>query len=163
MVDIEKIIEEENIILKKLSFRKNSENLKQIFDALDIKIKDFLTKEAITINKNGIFIMFVDTDKFHSDNRLRFTLAHEYAHIKLGHLDENLAFVFQDELTRMGADRNEIAANKLASQILMPKDIIEYYISIKKSIYEISKSLKVSESALIYRMKNLGYIIRYER
>lgn len=160
MVDIEKRIIDENIILKKMSFNQNNQLLKDIFKKLNVSINDVVLKNAITVKASDKYFMFINTDSFHSNKKLRFTLAHEYAHIVLGHLSKEVDYVCQDELSSRGVDRNEIMANQLASQILMPKDVVDYLVAEKKSVREISDYLVVSEPALRYRLNKLGYVIR---
>ena len=90
--------------------------------------------------------------------RQRFTIAHE-----LGHLFLNHGSKFRDtpEEYRISAyDPLETEANQFAAEVLMPNIAIEYLIK-KKDIYspdEMAKRLNVSEIAMKYRLKNLGWI-----
>lgn len=101
------------------------------------------SKYVITINKN------------HHANRQRFTMAHELGHYILNHGTK------EDTLYRNGeTDPDEIEANVFAAEILMPTGVIRHLIyeqGITK-VSELAEKLWVSESAMIYRLKNLGII-----
>ena len=61
--------------------------------------------------------------------------------------------------------KKEIEADKLALEILIPKKIIEKELAHKKTnfnadkINELSTKFKVSKTAMIVRLKDLGYYI----
>ncbi len=98
----------------------------------------------------------------HHENRQRFTIAHELAHFLLGHLNENQKEYrdFTNSFQTPNSDQKEIEANKLAAKILMPEDKL-YFLIYKKgitSVKELAKIMRVSEAAMEYRLKNLGWI-----
>ena len=98
----------------------------------------------------------------HHENRIRFTIAHELAHYLLGHLNKNHKQYrdFTDSFKNTNYNPKEIEANKLAAKILMPEDKLDFLIYKKgiTSIKELAKIMRVSEAAMMYRLKNLGWI-----
>ena len=98
----------------------------------------------------------------HHENRIRFTIAHELAHYLLGHLNDTQKEYrdFTDSFKNTNYNPKEIEANKLAAKILMPEDKLDFLIYKKgiTSIKELAKIMRVSEAAMMYRLKNLGWI-----
>jgi Zn-dependent peptidase ImmA (M78 family) len=98
----------------------------------------------------------------HHENRIRFTIAHELAHFLLGHLKENQTHYrdFTDNFKSSTYNPKEIEANKFAAKLLMPEDKLNFLIYKKgiTSIKELAKIMKVSEAAMVYRLKNLGWL-----
>lgn len=106
--------------------------------AYDFNIK----KYVITVNEN------------HHENRQRFTIAHELGHYALNHGSK------EDVLYRDGSsDPDEIEANAFATEILMPSAIIKHLIFEQNitTVQELAHKLWVSEQAMLYRLKNLGF------
>jgi len=95
-------------------------------------------------------------------NRQRFTIAHELGHFFLGHLDGHKK-MFRDTTKNYSLSTYDIyeqEANDYAARLLMPDDKISFLIE-TESIYDIqtlAKIFKVSEVAMTYRLKNLGWI-----
>lgn len=106
--------------------------------AYDFNIK----KYVITVNEN------------HHENRQRFTIAHELGHYALNHGSK------EDVLYRDGnSDPDEVEANAFAAEILMPSAIIKHLIFEQNitTVQELAYKLWVSEQAMLYRLKNLGF------
>lgn len=106
--------------------------------AYDFNIK----KYVITVNAK------------HHENRQRFTIAHELGHYALNHGSK------EDVLYRDGnSDPDEIEANAFAAEILMPSAIIRHLIFERDitTVQELAHKLWVSEQAILYRLKNLGF------
>ena len=111
------------------------------------------TEEGIVIRYNPM----------HHENRQRFTIAHELGHYLLGHLSGEESKQFRDvtrNFTSATYNPKEVAANRMAAQILMPADKLDFLIYKKgvTSIKELAKIMRVSEAAMLYRLKNLGWI-----
>ncbi len=93
-----------------------------------------------------------------SNVRQRFTIAHELGHFILGHggaYRDN-----PDEFSLANHNPLEIAANRFAAELLMPEDVLNYLV-VKEGISDIAKLadiLQVSQIAMQYRLKNLGWI-----
>lgn len=95
-----------------------------------------------------------------TEQRQRFTLAHELAHYYLGHGDQ----IDRTENLYRNSDKYlphlEREANQFAAEILMPRLAVNYMISHEKvfDIPELARAFDVSEIAMYYRLKNLGFI-----
>ncbi|MDO5531700.1 ImmA/IrrE family metallo-endopeptidase [Sutterella sp.] len=119
--------------------------------------------EANTPTHSGYFSSDEQTiyiNENESPVRKRFTIAHELGHFILGHGDS-------DRNTSIWSDRyspeqmeKETAANKFATELLMPRKAISAMINILHitDAAELRKHLGVSSSALQIRLKSLGYI-----
>jgi len=111
-----------------------------------------------------------------SDNRQRFTLAHELGHYFL-HILRGDQSEFSDtpmEFRRDGqSHKEEVEANKFAARLLMPscdiyaevahlvepdEDGISPYLSEETLVRELSKTFRVSEMAMQIRLRSLGYL-----
>lgn len=115
-------------------------------------------------------------NKKHSENRQRFTLAHEFSHHILGHDSSHRSNNADNYLHDYGLLSKERDANNLAANLIMPKVMIvalyekfleDNDLSLSKTLnyrqkedlYNyISRKLKVSKSAVGYRLLNLGLI-----
>ncbi|MGX2088593.1 ImmA/IrrE family metallo-endopeptidase [Xanthomonas axonopodis] len=89
--------------------------------------------------------------------RQRFTVAHELGHHFLAHGDRP-----RDTSTSFGlsADYVEVAANRFAAELLMPIGSVQMLV-VDHNITNIStlaQHFDVSEMAMMYRLKNLGYL-----
>ena len=98
----------------------------------------------------------------HHENRIRFTIAHELAHFLLGHLNENQKYYrdYARNFYTTTYEPKEVEANRLAAKLLMPEDKLEFLIYEKgiTSVKELARIMKVSEAAMVYRLKNLGWL-----
>ena len=93
-----------------------------------------------------------------SEQRQRFTLAHELGHY-WSHKDDRGDYGYvenRNELSSTGTDTKEIAANQFAAELLMPEKYIRSAWANGKSIQEIQSALNVSDAALGHRLVNLG-------
>lgn len=103
----------------------------------------------------------------HSENRKRFSIAHELGHYFLGHITGmHIDKIFRNELSSMAINKNEIEANNFAAELLMPTEEVENYItdlnennkmSLDDIIDKSSDYFKVSREAMRYKLKNLGF------
>ncbi|MDO5769293.1 MAG: ImmA/IrrE family metallo-endopeptidase [Psychrobacter sp.] len=94
----------------------------------------------------------------HHRNRQRFTLAHELGHFVLEHgekSDNSQTLYRQNNHT----DPVEIEANNFAAELLMPKTAISILIREESfGISELAEWFEVSEQAMYFRLKNLGWL-----
>ncbi len=93
-----------------------------------------------------------------SELRQRFTIAHELGHFVLEH-GEN----FRDPAHNFSLDNYqipEVEANRFAAELLMPRDALDYYVHEKNmdDIALLAKTFMVSEQAMLYRLRNLGWL-----
>lgn len=92
-------------------------------------------------------------------NRQRFTLAHELGHHVLlhGEREDSPVTLFRQEGTTSNL---EIEANAFAAELLMPKGVIDYVVEnvTKPTIQYMAEQFWVSEQAMIYRLRNTGWL-----
>lgn len=93
--------------------------------------------------------------------RIRFTIAHEFAHHMLGHTNGQKACFrdFSDGNHRYENPAIETAANRFAAELLMPEKAVTVAIERQgiTKISELASVFDVSESAMYWRLRNLGY------
>lgn len=96
------------------------------------------------------------------DVRQRFTLAHELGHHILGHVTPENPMKRDDSSSFRS---NSVAymereANQFAAELLMPKVALDHYILKKQesNIASLASKFQVSQVAMRYRLKNLGYL-----
>lgn len=142
------------------------------------KICDELGIEIYTIDAEDDFCGEIkydmDTRTFeiyvnnkHSDGRQRFTIAHELAHFFIHNNEVKILGISDSAMHRYNGKRGQVEreANELASKILMPKDLIlthiKDFIDEKTNdinIARMAQIFRVSESAMGYRLINLGIL-----
>lgn len=96
--------------------------------------------------------------------RQRFTVAHALGHFALGHLVGQTA-AFRDapsDFYSDVSDPKEVAANKVAAQLLMPENMVRFVIEQKliTSLPHLANVFNVSQSAMGCRLKALGIGLR---
>jgi Zn-dependent peptidase ImmA (M78 family) len=110
----------------------------------------------------GVRILGVNS--LHHPNRQRFTLAHELGHLLLHprelerqlHLDKGS--LYRDTLSSEGTDPFERTANAFASELLMPKRLIERAIDPRldleddDAVARLARKFRVSITAMHYRL-----------
>lgn len=90
--------------------------------------------------------------------RQRFTIAHELGHYSLNHgsamRDTSNAFSLNNY------DNKEVEANQFAAELLMPQSAIKEQVMQKgnKTLNGLARIFEVSQVAMRYRLKNLGWI-----
>jgi len=98
----------------------------------------------------------IEINSHHSENRRRFTLAHEISHYLL-HRDKIGDGLTDDMLyrSRLG-DFIETEANRLAAELLMPRMLVKtLFRSGIQSLSQLCEMFKVSEAAMRIRLKQL--------
>jgi len=152
-IDPKEVAKKYNIDVKPIKGKKNKwlGNIEYIPDDLC----GYIEKDE----NNNITIYY---NPYHHENRIRFTIAHELAHFLLGHLNENKKEYrdTKDSFKNTTYDPKEVEANKIAAKLLMPEDKLDFLIYKKgvTSVKELARIMKVSEAAMVYRLKNLGWI-----
>lgn len=99
-------------------------------------------------------IIKINTSENHL--RQRFTMAHELGHFVLNHGSR-----FRDPVSNFFSDipdEKEVQANRFAAALLMPEPAIRFFIKNEKNptTQKLAEYFKVSSTAMIYRLKNLG-------
>ncbi|WP_436950175.1 ImmA/IrrE family metallo-endopeptidase [Staphylococcus xylosus] len=148
-------------------------NIDEIIKAFGLSIKEDKLSDEISGQLKDTTII---VNRNHSENRKRFTKAHEFAHYILKHNGSNYRTLSEKEYKNPNDYYNEIEANAFAADILMPaiqiETLYEKFLDInnldqstnltsqqKQKLYEyVASKLKVSESAASYRLINLGLI-----
>lgn len=97
-----------------------------------------------------------------SQNRQRFTLAHEIGHHMLGHVTKDNSQC-RDNVNNFSSEVHsslEQQANNFSAQLLMPEEALKIMIFRKgvTDIGELARNFQVSEAAMYYRTKNLGLL-----
>lgn len=121
---------------------------------------------AITKDETGKIEILVNEND--SEDRKRFTIAHELGHYFL-HMKNTPKYERVDMHRSTACTTNvpqEIEANTFAAALLMDKDTIykkfksarEFGLSNMECVRYLSNLFKVSKSAMEYRLKNLGII-----
>ena len=140
-------------------------NLKRLARRLDI------TLEFLPLNASLSGMSFIEGDKayigvnsLHHTNRQRFTVAHEIGHHVLHkdllrdgtHVDTII--LRRDHLSSEGRDKREIQANAFASELLIPKSLLESKLRPETDMQDeellrsLAEEFQVSLSALHYRL-----------
>lgn len=144
-------------------------DLKAIFSDLGIAFEEIWMDEASgSITRNGDSFA-VTVNALESENRRRFTAAHELAHYLL-HRD----LMGDGERMHRHVDKlyngdkpsgdvifkreHEVQANRIAAQILMPKALIEKKFAETADAGALSTKFGVSKAAMEIRLKTLGLL-----
>lgn len=103
----------------------------------------------------------IQVNPWEPEVRQRFTAAHELGHFMLQHARDGER-VFRDTVRQFSMSNHDVRereANQFAAELLMPRVAVEQVISGgKREIRELAKQFGVSEVAMRYRLKNLGWI-----
>lgn len=92
-------------------------------------------------------------------NRQKFTLAHELGHYFRHEAEGDGAFGYVDEradLASKGTNQEEIWSNKFAAELLMPGFAVRQFFADGWDLRRLAKEFAVSETAMGYRLQNLG-------
>jgi Zn-dependent peptidase ImmA (M78 family) len=114
--------------------------------------------KIICREEGGDKLYFIEVNAYHSQNRKRFTLAHEIAHFIL-HKHLMQGGITDNEMYRSGlSDQVEMEANRLAAELLMPAKLVrECWAKGVKSLSQLAIRFGASEEAIRIRLKQLGY------
>jgi len=168
--DIERIV---NNIIEKNNISETPVNIEKICQYYDIEIEPIDAED----NLSGFFLVndkkikMIGYNKNHSENRKRFTIAHEFGHFQL-HLQSDQKFFidnnskfFRNEKSSSGELKQEREANAFAAALLMPLPLLESELekisdteNIDSVITKLSSTFLVSEESMRYRLINLGVI-----
>lgn len=116
--------------------------------------------------------VIIGVNSKHAHVRQRFTIAHEIGHLLLHDsdifVDKVVKANFRDKRSSLAVDKEEIAANAFAAELLMPRDFVTAELSsllehkpgmkTDKVISNLANTFDVSTSAMEYRLINLGLI-----
>ena len=113
---------------------------------------------GIAVIKNGVHRIYYNQHEH--GNRQRFTVAHELAHHVLGHTKDGEYHRdnVQNYMTTAPLIQ-ERQANQFAAALLMPEKAIMHYVTREgvDSTFELAKIFNVSEAAMRWRLKEIGF------
>ena len=157
--NIEKNITTPEEVRKEYSLHNFPLDIESLLERLNISlVKKVLDNDisGMLISDNGHYTIVVE--ERHSENRQRFTIAHEIAHY---FLHKNLQEKFEDVVFFRGTITNsmEFQANNFASELLMPKETFLQQIKKgKNKIEELARFFGVSSLAIRVRAKQLNLV-----
>lgn len=135
------------------------------FEPAEDELSGFLLRD---LNRQKAVIGVNDR---HSDNRKRFTIAHELGHYLLHeqeklHVDRQFRINWRDGTSKKGESEEEKEANLFAAELLMPVHFIQQDLSEAEAfdlesdatINELAEAYKVSSQAMTFRLAYLGYL-----
>ncbi|GAB5481992.1 MAG: hypothetical protein Pars92KO_17490 [Parasphingorhabdus sp.] len=138
--------------------------LSLIAQALEVEVKSATLKPGISgeIKRKDGDGYRIRVNRHDPKKRQRFTVAHELAHFLL-HQDQIGDGIEDDKLYRSTlSDRTEQEANRLAAEILMPRNLVEDALEaaeekgVGDKVLFVADELNVSESAMAIRFEVLG-------
>lgn len=99
-------------------------------------------------------------NRYDIEQRQRFTLAHELGHYILGHGEQIDRTESLYRNPKGYQDYSERQANAFAAELLMPERLVDFLIEEKEmlSINKLAETLNVSQIAMQYRLKNIGWL-----
>ena len=142
-------------------------NLEAIFADLGIDYEvEWMDDASGSISRRGDHFT-VSVNSSESDNRQRFTAAHELGHYLLHrdlmgdgqrmhrHVDKLYGGANQSS-DHIFKPSHEVDANRIAAQIVMPKKLVEAKFAETKEAGALAKQFGVSRAAMEIRLKTLG-------
>jgi Zn-dependent peptidase ImmA (M78 family) len=146
-----------------------------------VDVDEIARKKGITVrfvpleeDLSGMIFMkdaaIIVVNSLHHPNRQRFTLAHEFGHFELHmtdigsevHVDKKFLKFARDAKSSTGWDRKEIDANRFASELLVPKDMLAHELrgrivdaEDEQLITEMAGCFEVSRQMMTFRIGEL--------
>lgn len=117
--------------------------IKSINPKIAVKGEDLGEADGYSINLNLICY-----NSKHSEEKIRFTIAHEVGHILLGHNSGNRIINFYSK------DPNEQLANAFAAELLVPLGLLKKESLFLTSLSELAKKYWVSKDMMMWRLKD---------
>jgi Zn-dependent peptidase ImmA (M78 family) len=131
-----------------------------------------ISYERLEEDLSGFFVrgksnFVIGVNRWHSDTRLRFTIAHELGHFFLHDFDDvhvDRSFRFRSPISAKAVDIEEIEANTFAAWVLIPErmllsDIRSYGgldLQDDDRIQELAAKYEVSQQSMSFRILNLA-------
>lgn len=148
-----------------VEFIADSLGLKVQFAAAEYDLSGFLIRDHSAQRS------LIGVNELHSENRQKFTIAHELGHFLLHdyeniHVDRGFSVKLRSRKSSEGTDDEEKEANLFAAELLMPKHFVEADLDEIEDvdlvnedvIAELAKKYGVSTQAMTFRLSYLGYI-----
>lgn len=142
-----------------------AEGIKVRYEALDDELS------GMCFFKNDTFVICVNA--WHAYTRQRFTIAHEFGHIKMHSerlktgvlVDKTITILRRDARPAHGSYRIEVEANQFAANFLLPEQFVQRYLKEagldygvkhdESAIEDMAKAFQVSPLAMAIRIGNL--------
>jgi len=105
------------------------------------------------VYRMGRLMPVIRINPYRSLTHQRFTFAHELGHYFLQHGPRNRDT--GEQLQKR--EPEEMAANRFAAGLLMPVDAVQNAVKSGISVYQMPGLFGVSEEAMSYRLRNLGF------
>ncbi|ENR4569027.1 ImmA/IrrE family metallo-endopeptidase [Acinetobacter baumannii] len=148
-------------------------NLEKICSLYKISLEEEFLLDSIIgkiLLDNGKVKIIINSSENGSEQRKRFTIAHELGHFFLHLNDQQSSFI--DDVKTMSRTQSywtpvEAQANDFAARLLMPLELIirEAEELVKTNdieeedfVKQLAKIFQVSKQAMTYRLKNIGII-----
>lgn len=144
--------------------------LEKIAKHLGVDIKG----EDLDFDVSGLFVMkndkyYIRYNNTESEQRQRFTIAHELGHFILHKedkplfVDKNEKILYRNFDSSTGEIKKEREANAFAAALLMPRFLLRQVISkapnnVDDVVNYLATEFNVSEQAMSFRLSNLGYL-----
>lgn len=134
-------------------------NLGEVAESENLTLKEafFVDNDAIGLYDRAARTIYIKRGSHLP--RMSFTIAHEIGHhILHEHVNEE-TFWRRDVLNLENQDGNrEAEANWFAASLLMPKHQLTLYWKKTQKIEELAEVFGVSDTAMLWRLKNLNFI-----
>ncbi|MFE7497582.1 ImmA/IrrE family metallo-endopeptidase [Streptomyces albidoflavus] len=122
---------------------------------------------GMLLRRDGNCVIGVNED--HPRLRRRFTVAHELGHLRLHEgrpliLDTDVRVNYRNTVSGMATDREEIDANRFAAALLAPEPLVRHaaqqvtFATVEDLVKVLAGQFQLSETAMTYRLMNLGII-----
>lgn len=115
--------------------------------------RDGATHVEIYKSKKVFYIFYNDSFDI-SEQRIRFTLAHELGHIVLDHFKDDKTSLTRRQLSSKKYDEFEAEANMFAAELLLPKPLLKIEDSTEKIVKKFNVSNSVAENSYDFIKKN---------
>lgn len=139
---------------------------------VEVKTEPFAGDLSGVLVRNGDHTV-IGVNKDHSEQRQRFTIAHELGHLLLHqgrpvHFDRAVVHVnLRNSISSQAVDREEIEANRFAAELLMPEAFLRRDVDKLRAngfadvmdeglVAELVQRYGVSVQAMTFRLANLG-------
>lgn len=146
----------EDLLIKNFS-ESGDDSLPVVVRGRSSEFLDGCSGQARLAKDSSGYYYLCEYNKEEISYRTRFTIAHELAHVMLGHVREGRA-PKRDKSFNNYNDPDEIAANAFAANLLMPEDLVRDLYGSARNVQDLAEAFGVSSVAMTYRLKNLGII-----
>lgn len=126
---------------------------------IDVFVANMRANVSGTLQKKQGEDPIIYLNRTDSDNRQRFTCAHELGHYVRRTADGDADYDFvdaRDQLASMGTHPEEVYANQFAAALLMPADLVRLEHRRGLGPVRLAVRFGVSDDAMGYRLKTLG-------